>query len=453
MRAVSREGRRWLRWGLLATLVVLGAALARQGWAAVDLVFFKIGLDSDAEGYFVRLVWETATEIDNNYFEIYRRRDQPYNGSSWFDGADFVVSRSSESLDGLTGAQYEEIDRLASPTPGRYYYVLKSVDVHGGFEVHEPTEGDTYVVIPAATPTPTSTPTPTPTSMPTPTFTPGPTPTWTPTSPPGSSAAVRISFIDYHPAQGDLNEYVQIDNMGDVPVDITGWRLRDDDGNEFVFPGYILDAKASILVWTKPGTDNGGYLYWDRASGVWDNEGETAYLYDRSGRLVSQYSYQGEATPTPTWTPTHTPVSSGTMTPTATPWPGATATPQPTPTAPVGGMPTHAPTSTGLEATSPSSATAPASPSAPAGPLPVTAPPTLTEQATPPVPADAIARAPEVPAPQRLADGRLAPPTATPVPGVLGAQPASIALGLAGLSLAGAAALAAAAFLIWRRAG
>ncbi len=88
-----------------------------------------------------------------------------------------------------------------------------------------------------------------------------------------------------------LNEYVQLENLGGAPQALTGWTLRDLVGKTFTFPDFTLPAGGTVRVWTKSGTNTATDLYWGSGTAIWNNGGDTAYLRDAEGNLVSEYAY------------------------------------------------------------------------------------------------------------------------------------------------------------------
>ncbi len=207
-------------------------------------------------------------------------------------------------------------------------------------------------------------PTPTPTLTLSQTLT--PTPTSTPTATPTGVADVKIqpscSQFDA-PFDDNLNlaeEYVCLYNRGTASANMTGWQVKDAADHTYTFPTFTLLPAASVKVRTGCGTDRTTDLYWCQTTEVWDNWGDTAYLYNSTGILVDSYTYgSGTPTPTPSLTPTPqstatqtatpgpthtiTPASTSTLTPVATPT--ATATQLPTRTLTPTSMPTQSSTS------------------------------------------------------------------------------------------------------------
>jgi len=88
-------------------------------------------------------------------------------------------------------------------------------------------------------------------------------------------------------------EFIAITNQGSAPADMTGWWLESVvKGNEdqvFRFPsGFILTAGATIKVYSGKGAlaDPPDGLLWTTEN-MWNNDGDTANLYDGSGALVA----------------------------------------------------------------------------------------------------------------------------------------------------------------------
>lgn len=139
---------------------------------------------------------------------------------------------------------------------------------------------------PTNTPTVTLTATPTATATQTKT----PTPTRTPTPKPG----VDVIDIVFKPSINALDEYVLIENSGDYDVDMDGWWIKEErDGYRYNFPDdFTLDEDRTVRVWTKSGDDTSRDLYWDRATPVWRDNYDCAYLRSENGDVVDKYCYE-----------------------------------------------------------------------------------------------------------------------------------------------------------------
>jgi micrococcal nuclease len=116
--------------------------------------------------------------------------------------------------------------------------------------------------------------------------------------PTGDAGTATVAVVSIHAdAAGDDNEnladeYVVLQNVGDEPVDLAGWRLRDEADHTFRFPaGTVLEPGATVTVRTGAGTDEPGVRYWGRERAVWNNGGDTVILEDPSGTVVAERSY------------------------------------------------------------------------------------------------------------------------------------------------------------------
>lgn len=142
--------------------------------------------------------------------------------------------------------------------------------------------------MPTPTATPTSTPTPTCTPSPTPTFTPSPTPL-----PARVHVAVWCCQFDPPGNDGDRynEEYVCFANDGGQAARMAGWKVRDEAGNTYTFPSFDLWPGGWVRVHTGSGTNTATDLYWGQRRFIWNNNGDTVYLYDEWGALVESYTY------------------------------------------------------------------------------------------------------------------------------------------------------------------
>lgn len=101
---------------------------------------------------------------------------------------------------------------------------------------------------------------------------------------PGSAkSTVYVSDLDLQ------DEWVQISNTGSSPVSLNGWKIED-EGNKhtYTFQSYTLSAGTAVTVFTGKGTNSATELYWQLDDPIWNNDGDTAYLYDDSGKLISR---------------------------------------------------------------------------------------------------------------------------------------------------------------------
>ncbi|MFC2015642.1 lamin tail domain-containing protein [Chloroflexota bacterium] len=129
-----------------------------------------------------------------------------------------------------------------------------------------------------------------------------PPPTGTPISPsdtpspslspePGETLAPQPDVVIAEVFKFGNQEYVRIANRGTGPQAMMGWSLSGSIGEQrYYFPvGYVLEAGAFVRLHSGDGGVDAppSDIYWSTAK-VWD-EGETVYLWDGLGNLVSEY--------------------------------------------------------------------------------------------------------------------------------------------------------------------
>lgn len=107
-------------------------------------------------------------------------------------------------------------------------------------------------------------------------------------------SVVEFGAVEQYPA-GTLNEeHVELTNTGTADQDMTGWTLENGDGDTYAFPDdFTLTAGGTVRVHTGDGSDSSsdGDLYWGAAMFRWDNDADTAAVYDGDGTLVRETSW------------------------------------------------------------------------------------------------------------------------------------------------------------------
>jgi len=95
------------------------------------------------------------------------------------------------------------------------------------------------------------------------------------------------------PHQTVNQEYVKITNKGTKPVSMKGWKLTDKGRKHtYYFPSsYTLKAKTTVTLYSGKGKNTATKLYWGQGWYVWNNDGDTAYLYNAQGKLVSSKTW------------------------------------------------------------------------------------------------------------------------------------------------------------------
>ncbi len=61
-----------------------------------------------------------------------------------------------------------------------------------------------------------------------------------------------------------------------------------DQKHTYQFPAsFTLKAKTTVTLYTGKGTNTATKLFWGKGVYVWNNEGDTAYLYNAQRKIVS----------------------------------------------------------------------------------------------------------------------------------------------------------------------
>ena len=88
------------------------------------------------------------------------------------------------------------------------------------------------------------------------------------------------------------DEYIIFENAGDEPLDLSGWRVRDEAGHTYVVPkGFTLAAGGRVRLHTGDGTDTDAELYWRRNGAVWNNAGDAVTVETADGRTILERPY------------------------------------------------------------------------------------------------------------------------------------------------------------------
>jgi|GEM_PF-846133 len=113
-----------------------------------------------------------------------------------------------------------------------------------------------------------------------------------------SNTNVNLAIIYIHAnAAGNDNynlndEYITIKNIGNTPIDLTGWRIQDAAGHCYMFPnGFILQPGATVTLHSGSGKDSTTDLYWNSKYAIWNNDGDTIYIINPAGKVVLTKSY------------------------------------------------------------------------------------------------------------------------------------------------------------------
>ena len=93
------------------------------------------------------------------------------------------------------------------------------------------------------------------------------------------------------------HEHVELRNPASAKVDISGWRICDDDGIVIMIPsGTILAPGETLAVCSGAGcVGTPERPMQGPANNIWGNQGDVGCLKDRSGTLIDTYAYGNQA--------------------------------------------------------------------------------------------------------------------------------------------------------------
>ena len=85
------------------------------------------------------------------------------------------------------------------------------------------------------------------------------------------------------------DEWVKISNTGNSPVSLEAWKIEDEGSkHSYTFPSYTLNSGAEVTVYSAKGANSATELYMQLDDPIWNNDGDTAYLYKNNGKLISK---------------------------------------------------------------------------------------------------------------------------------------------------------------------
>ena len=115
---------------------------------------------------------------------------------------------------------------------------------------------------------------------------------------PTTEYPIQFVLPFHYDAEGDdaanLNdEYFTLANIGDVLVDLSGWSVENDRGTAFAFPaGTTLAPGATITIYSGSGVNTAGHLYWQASEPIWDNQTDTAWLFNATHNYEHHFQIQ-----------------------------------------------------------------------------------------------------------------------------------------------------------------
>jgi micrococcal nuclease len=110
------------------------------------------------------------------------------------------------------------------------------------------------------------------------------------------SGAIEVT-VNADPPGDDTDaldgEWVEFTNTTGDEIDLDGFTVADESAsNRFVFDNVVLAPLGTLRLVTGCGTDTDTVVHWCASgSAVWNNDGDTVFLRDRSGNIVVATTY------------------------------------------------------------------------------------------------------------------------------------------------------------------
>lgn len=117
---------------------------------------------------------------------------------------------------------------------------------------------------------------------------------WSGLCKPEETACIQISSINPKGEQKN-DEWLQLINTCSEGTSLKGFLVKDSSAsNSYTFKDASISAKAKVKLHSGCGTDTTTDIYWkcpEMRNFVWNNTGDHVYLYDSTGKLISEVGY------------------------------------------------------------------------------------------------------------------------------------------------------------------
>jgi hypothetical protein len=121
-------------------------------------------------------------------------------------------------------------------------------------------------------------------------------------SPASAASCIGVYRIYYNSPGTDtgsnssLNaEWIQLRNRCSTSRSLSYWKIKDAAGHAYTFGSYALGGGKYVKVHTGKGTNTATDRYQGRSWYVWNNDKDTAYLFNRYGSLIDKCSYNNRS--------------------------------------------------------------------------------------------------------------------------------------------------------------
>lgn len=112
---------------------------------------------------------------------------------------------------------------------------------------------------------------------------------------------IGVAYLHINAEGNDCNnpndEYIKFSNSCNTECEMTSWTVKDDATHIYTFSNFILQPNSFLTLRGGTGTDTIEELFWNnngnsgQCPAVWNNDGDTVYLRDKSGSLVLENKY------------------------------------------------------------------------------------------------------------------------------------------------------------------
>lgn len=105
----------------------------------------------------------------------------------------------------------------------------------------------------------------------------------------------KLVVTEVHPRESRQKspneEYVVFKNVGNAPLDVTGWSISDEANQSYLVPRFAVGAGKTFTLHTGSGKNTDSKLYWGRRKTVWNKGGDTVIVKDATGHFVVSHMY------------------------------------------------------------------------------------------------------------------------------------------------------------------
>ena len=110
-----------------------------------------------------------------------------------------------------------------------------------------------------------------------------------PVPPTGNIVVTTIFYNGF--GQNEPDEYVEIRNDENYPIQLEGWKLSDIANHVYTFPNYAIQPGQVCRIYTNEYHPEWCGFDYSYGSSIWNNSGDCAYLRDFQSILIDDYCY------------------------------------------------------------------------------------------------------------------------------------------------------------------